>query len=104
MLDWHYVGQAKNADADAIHLIRTAKLIRAELFQISFQFNGSLSSSPLSRRLSRPPAAICAKPVSRPQTFWLSRELAEKNIRLSRRENCGLNTKSPLLKFSASSS
>src|SRR6218665_427910 len=28
-----------------------------------------------------------------PQKFRLSRELAEKNIRLSRRENCGLNTK-----------
>src|SRR6218665_2341223 len=49
--------------------------------------------SPLSRRLSWPPAAICAKPVSRPRKFRLSRKLAEKNIRLSRRENSGLNTK-----------
>jgi len=49
--------------------------------------------SPLSRRLSWPPAAICAKPASRPQKFRLSRELAEKNIRLSRRENSGLNAK-----------
>src|SRR6218665_918035 len=51
------------------------------------------SSSPLSRRLSRPPAVIYAKPASRPQKFRLSREQAEKNIRLSRRENCGSNTK-----------
>src|SRR6218665_2056893 len=49
-------------------------------------------TSPLSRRLSRPPAAICAKPASRPRKLQLSRELAEKNIRLSRRETCGLNT------------
>src|SRR6218665_1229347 len=51
------------------------------------------SFSPQSRRLSRPPAAICAKPASRPRKFRLSRKLAEKNIRLSRRENSGLNTK-----------
>ena len=50
-------------------------------------------TSPLSRRLSRPPAAICAKPASRPRKFRLRRKLAEKNIRLSRRENSGLNTK-----------
>ena len=52
-----------------------------------------LEASPLSRRLSRPPSAICAKPASRPRKLRRSRELAEKNIRLSRRENCGLNTK-----------
>jgi len=50
------------------------------------------STSPLSRRLSRPPAPICAKPASRPRKLRLGRGLAEKNIRLSRRENCGLNT------------
>src|SRR6218665_1058336 len=55
------------------------------------------SFSPLSRRLSRPPAAICAKPASRPQKLRLSRKLVEKNIRLSRRENCGLNTKTSIL-------
>jgi len=48
--------------------------------------------SPLSRRLSRPLAAICAKPASRQQKLWLSHELAEKKFQLSRRENCGLNT------------
>src|SRR6218665_1325954 len=53
----------------------------------------------LSCRLSRPPAVICAKPASRQRKLRLSRELAEKNIRLSRRENCGLSTKNPLLKF-----
>src|SRR6218665_4036140 len=58
--------------------------------------------SPLRRRLSRLAAAICAKPASRPRKLRLSRELAEKNTRLSRRENCGLNTKNQLLKFSAS--
>src|SRR6218665_3786055 len=52
-----------------------------------------MAGCPLSRRLSRPPAAICPKPASRPRKLRLSRELAEKNIRLSRRENCGLNTK-----------
>src|SRR6218665_214303 len=56
--------------------------------------------SPLSRRFSRPPAAICAKPASRPRKFRLSRALAEKNIRLSRRENCGLNTKKPITNLS----
>src|SRR6218665_1207549 len=45
----------------------------------------------------RPPAAIFATSASRPRKLWLSRELAEKKIRLSRRENCGLNTKNPLL-------
>jgi len=44
----------------------------------------------------RPPAAICAKPASRPRKLRLSRQLAEKNIRLSRRENCSLNTKNSL--------
>src|SRR6218665_1060331 len=47
-------------------------------------------------RLSRPPAAICAKPASRPQKLRLSRKLAKKNIRLSRREYCGLNTKTSI--------
>src|SRR6218665_3490709 len=56
------------------------------------------SFSPQSRRLSRPPAAICAKPGSWPRKFRLSRKLAEKNIRLSRRENCGLNTKKSMTK------
>ena len=49
--------------------------------------------SPLSLRLSWPPAAICAKPTSRPRKFQLNHELAEKNMRLSRQENCGSNTK-----------
>src|SRR6218665_2920867 len=65
----------------------------------SIGHNKPPTPSPLSRRLSRPPAAICAKPVSRPRKLRLSRELAEKNIRLNRRENCGLNTKNPLLIF-----
>src|SRR6218665_3748527 len=55
-------------------------------------------SSPLSRRLSRPAAEICAKPASRRRKFRLSRELAEKNIRLSRRENPGLNAKTSITK------
>src|SRR6218665_533126 len=54
--------------------------------------------SPLSRRLSRPAAAICAKPASRPRKFRLSRELAEKNNRLSRRENSGLSAKKSITK------
>ena len=54
--------------------------------------------SPLSRRLSRPLAAICAKPTSRPRKFRLSRELAKKNIRLSRRENCSVNAKKFIIK------
>src|SRR6218665_1878116 len=45
----------------------------------------------------RPPAAICAKPASRPRKL-LSREPAEKNIRLSRRENCGLDTEKSITK------
>src|SRR6218665_1799411 len=59
---------------------------------------GDGPGSPLSRRLSRPAAAICAKPASRPRKLRLSRELAEKNTRLSRRENCGLNTKKSITK------
>src|SRR6218665_1305125 len=55
-------------------------------------------ASPLSRRRSQPPAAICAKQASRPRKFRLSRELAEKNIRLSRRENFGLNIKKSITK------
>src|SRR6218665_1249940 len=50
--------------------------------------------SPLSHRLRRPPATTYPKPASKMQ---LSRKLAEKNIWLSRRENCGLNTENPLL-------
>jgi len=47
---------------------------------------------PPSRRLSRPPAAICAKLASRPRIIRLSCEPAKKNNRLSRRTKCGLIT------------
>ena len=49
----------------------------------------------------RPPAAICTKPASRPRKMRLNREPAEKNNRLSRRENCGLIT---FVQFSTSAS
>jgi len=52
---------------------------------------------PPSRQLSRPPAAICAKPARRPRKVWLSREPAEKNHRLSRQEKCGLITEKSII-------
>jgi len=59
---------------------------------------------PPSLRLSRTPTAICAKPASRLRKMRLSREPAEKNNRLSRREKCGFITENPLLQFSTSAS
>jgi hypothetical protein len=39
------LNQANNADADAIHLMRTAKLIRNEIFLNDFEFTGSFSGN-----------------------------------------------------------
>src|SRR6218665_4004921 len=47
----------------------------------------------------RPPAAICAKPASRPRKMRLSREPAEKNNRLGRREKFGLITEKSITVF-----
>src|SRR6218665_2459747 len=52
---------------------------------------------PPSRRLNRPPAAICGKPASRPRKMRLCREPAEKSNRLNRLEKCGLITEKSII-------
>src|SRR6218665_120902 len=60
--------------------------------QLGLKVSDWYTTSPVNRRLSWPPAVFCAKLASRLQKMQLSYELAEKNIRLSHRENCDVDT------------
>src|SRR6218665_1633430 len=98
LLEFQILMNVQEEVTGVVTIVVTPTAVTAVTVSQDMNYTIKFIASPLSRRLSRPAAAICAKPASRPRKFRLSRELAEKNIRLSRRENSGLNAKKSITK------